>query len=78
MNLVTCTACGREFGFVLETQGQGQCFMVAGEPKRIRHCEDGNYVDVFGKLTAFYQKIDGELVEAKPVLSDPLESRASA
>jgi hypothetical protein len=77
MNLVTCTACGKEFAFVLEMRGQGQCFMLTEDPLRIRHCEHGNYVDIFGKLTAFYEKVDGALVEARPILSDPLESQAS-
>jgi hypothetical protein len=77
MNLVTCTACGKEFAFALETQGQGQHFMLTGEPLRVRHCESGNYVDVFGKLVAFYEKVDGNLVKATPVSSDPLEGQAS-
>jgi len=77
MNLVTCTACGKEFAFVLEVQGQGQCFMITGGPSRKRHCPDGNYVDIFGKLIAFYEKVDGNLVEARPILSDSLESQAS-
>ena len=42
-------------------------------PLRVRHCENGNYVDVPGVLTGFYEIREGTLVEIEPKLGDSLE-----
>jgi hypothetical protein len=70
-----CTVCGREFSVEFEIKGEGQHIMLPGNiPLRVRHCAGGNFVDVpGGKLTAFYEMVDGKPVEAEPVLSDALE-----
>lgn len=72
MTPIVCSICGKEFVVAFEVRGQGKTFLVPN-PKRIRHCENGNHVDVAGTITGFYEKIDGNLVAAKPVLGDPLE-----
>ena len=49
--------------------------MLPGTVTRVRHCAGGNYVDVFGTITAFSEWIAPQnLVKAEPILSDPLES----
>lgn len=70
----TCNICGKEFVVDFEIKGQGKSFLLPGNiPLRVRHHEGGNYVDVPGTLTAFYEVVEGKLVEAKPVVSDVLE-----
>jgi len=56
-------------------KGAGQTFMLPGTvPLRVRHCATGNFVDVPGKLIAFYEMVDGQQVKADPIRSDPLEN----
>ena len=70
-----CTACGGEFRIEFEMKGAGQTFMLPGTvPLRVRHCATGNFVDVPGKLIAFYEMVDGQQVKADPIRSDPLEN----
>ena len=71
----TCSICGTEFAVVLdEMNWTGKHMLLPGNlPLRVRHHESGNYVDVFGTLKAFYEIVDGKLVEANPVLCDVLE-----
>jgi hypothetical protein len=69
-----CTACGREFIVEFEIKGAGKTFMLPGTiPARVRHCATGNFVDVPGTLTAFYEMVDGQRVKANPIMSDALE-----
>jgi hypothetical protein len=70
----TCNVCGKEFAVDFEVSGEGRIFPLPGNiPSRVRHHEGGNHVDVPGTITAFYEILDGKLVEAKPVVSDILE-----
>jgi len=70
----TCTACGKQFIVEFEIKGEGLNVMLPGSlPPRVRHCADGNFVDVPSKPTGFYEIIDGKQVAAKPITSDPFE-----
>lgn len=70
----TCNICGKEFVVDFEMKGQGKTLLGPGNiTLRVRHHEGGNHVDVPGTLTAFYEVVEGKLVEAKPVVSDVLE-----
>ena len=72
--LNTCTICGKEFVADFKMEGQGTSVPLSRNlPLRVRHHEGGNHVDVLGTLIAFYEVVEGKLVEAKPVVSDVLE-----
>jgi hypothetical protein len=74
MESTDCTACGKKFTVEFEIKGEGRQIMLPGNiPLRVRHCASGNFVDVPGKLTAFYVTVNGQRVTATPILSDPLE-----
>lgn len=66
-----CSVCAKLFTFDCEasplpTTGA----MVIPTPTFISHCPDGNSMPVLGKLTKFWEIIEGNLVEAKPHISD--------
>jgi hypothetical protein len=70
----TCTVCGKEFLVEFEIKGEGRHVMLPGSiPPRVRHCAGGNFVDVPGKFTAFYEMVEGQQVKANPLMSDALE-----
>ena len=76
-NIVTppqVCACGKRFTFKFESALQGKhTLLPANQPQVIAHCREGKSIVVPGQLTAFFEIIDGNLVEAKPVLRDLLE-----
>ena len=70
----TCEVCGKEIRIEFEMKGEGQTFMLPGNlPQRAIHCKGGKGVVVPGKITAFYEMVDGKPVAVKPIVSDPLD-----
>jgi hypothetical protein len=72
----TTCACGRDIRIEFDgMMGEGQRFVpLPGNIVSVTHdCGRGAPVVVPGKLTAFYEIVDGKPVAVKPILSDPLE-----
>jgi hypothetical protein len=64
-----CNVCGRDFTFDFATRGSGKSFPMPN-PRRVRHCANGNYVDVPGEVTRFCEVVDGKLIEVAPIVGD--------
>lgn len=71
---ITC-ACGTEVIIEFDTMmSDGQrTVMLSGNTQSVQHCDKGTPVIVPGKLTAFYEIVDGKLIAVRPIVSDPLE-----
>jgi hypothetical protein len=70
-----CT-CGTDIRIEFDSMiGDGQRFVpLQGTiPPSVKHCSKGTFIVVPGKITAFYEIVDGKLIAAEPIMSDALE-----
>ena len=67
-NLGVCTVCGKTF--TLEWEPVITKNKAIRHPKYVSHCKGGNHAIVPGRITAFYELINGEQVEVEPIFVD--------